>query len=184
MPRSPVDVVVTQFRYTTTKVNQRVKEKKLVNGRYQTVYVNKTVPKKTMTRDTVILPVTPEQVSFSRERSYDDVPTVNKTIHTRSGSLGRRTITLESFFTNRGTYLQTRQRQFGFKSAREHALWFDARLGADTWLIELRSTALGIRGFYNLRQLRWNTEGGTADLPYTMTWVERNVPKVTVRTFK
>lgn len=184
MPRSPVDVVVTQYRYKPSTVRQRVKVKKKVNGKYVTVWEYRNVTKNVMTRDTVILPVTPEQIRVTRSRAFDDVPTINKGVYTRSGAVGRRIITLESFFTNQGSYLQTSQSRYGFKSPKEHAAWFDARINADNWLIEVRSTALGIRGFFNLREFSWNTEGGISDLTYSMTWVERNVPKVTSRTFK
>lgn len=184
MPRSPVDVVITQYRYKPSTVRQRVKVKKKVNGKYVTVWEYRNVTKNVMTRDTVILPVTPEQIRVRRSRVFDDVPTIGKRVYTRTGALGGRSITLSSFFTNQGSYLQTSQRRYGFKSPKEHAAWFDARLNADTWLIEVRSTALGIRGFFNLREFEWNTEGGISDLSYTMTWVERNVPKVTTRKLK
>ena len=184
MPRSPVDVVITQYRYKKTTVRQQVRVTKKVNGKNITVWEERNVSKNVMTRDTVILPVTPEQIRVRRSRSFDDVPTIGKGVYTRTGALGGRTITLSSFFTNRGSYLQTSQRQFGFKSPKDHAAWFDARLNADTWLIEVRSTALGIRGFFNLREFEWNTIAGVSDIDYTMTWVERNVPKVSTRKLK
>lgn len=184
MPRSPVEVVITQYRYKKSTVREKVRVTKKVNGKNTTVWEERNVTKNVMTRDTVILPVTPEQIRVRQSRSYEDVPTIGKGTYTKPGAVGQRIITLDSFFTNRGSYLQTSQRKFGFKSAKDHAKWFKDRLGADTWLIEVRITALGVRGFFNLREFEWNTEGGISDLSYTMTWVERNVPKVSTRKLK
>ena len=184
MPKSPVDVFITQYRYEKSRVTQKVKVTKKVNGKRTTTYENKTVNKWVLKRETVILPVTPEEIRIARERSFDDQATVNQRIYTRSGALGGRTISLSSFFTNQGSYLQTRRTVFGYKTPEAHAKWFDARLNADTWLIEIRIPKLGVRGFFNLRQFEYSTIAGLRDLNYTMTWVERNVPKVRTTTIK
>lgn len=182
MPKSSIDVYITQYRYEKTRVTQKVKVVKKVNGKRVTIYEKQTVNKWTMKRETVILPVTPEEIRITRDRSFDDQDTVNKRVYTRSGAVGGRVITLNSFFTNQGSYLQTRREVFGFKSPEAHAKWFDARLNADAWLIEIRIPKLGIRGFFNLRQFEYATIAGLRDLNYTMTWVERNAPRIKTTT--
>lgn len=184
MPKSPVDVYITQYRYEKARVNEKTKVRKKVNGKWVTRYETRTVTKNVIRRETVILPVTPENIDIDRERQFDDIPTLDKRVYTRSSSLGGRVITLNSFFTNRGSYLQTRRSVFGYKSPEAHAKWFDNRLNADTWLIEIRIPKLGVRGFFNLRKFNYRTIAGLRDLDYSMTWHERNVPKVKTTVLK
>lgn len=182
MPKSPVDVFITQYRYEKARVTQKVKVTKKIGSGWKTSYEKKTVTKWVLKRETVILPVTPEEIRIARSREFDDVPTLDRKVYTRSGAIGGRTISLNSFFTNQGSYLQTRREVFGFKSPEAHAKWFDARLNADAWLIEIRIPKLGIRGFFNLRQFEYATIAGLRDLNYTMTWVERNAPRIKTTT--
>lgn len=178
MPKSPVDVFITQYRYEKSRVTQKVKVRKKVNGKWTTFYQNKTVNKWVMKRETVILPVTPEEIRISQERQYDDVATLEQRLYTRNGAIGGRVISLNSFFTNQGSYLQTRRTVFGYKTPEAHAKWFKERLGADKWLIEIRIPKLGFRGFFNLRQFEYSTIAGLRDLNYSMTWHERHAPMV------
>lgn len=178
MPKSPVDIYITQYRYEKSRVSEKVKTRKKVNGKWQTTYETKTVNKWVMKRETVILPVTPQDIEISRERDFADTPTLDNQSYTKPGAFGRRTITMSSFFTNQGSYIQTRRSIFGYKSPEAHVKWFDGRLNADTWLIEIRIPKWGVRGFYNLRRFTYSPVPGLRDLNYTMTWVERNVPKI------
>lgn len=178
MPKSPVDVFITQYRYEKARVRQKVKVTKKVGSARKTVYEMRTVSKWVMKRETVILPVTPEEIRISQERQYDDVSTLDQRLYTRNGAIGGRVISLNSFFTNQGSYIQTRRTVFGYKSPEAHAKWFKERLGADTWLIEIRIPKLGFRGFFNLRQFEYSTIAGLRDLNYSMTWHERHVPLV------
>lgn len=182
MPKSPVDVFITQYRYETSRVRQKVKVIKKVNGKRVTVYEMRTVNKAVLKRETVILPVTPEQIRITQGREFSDVPTIDKKVYTRSGAIGGRTISLNSFFTNQGSYLQTRRAVFGYKTPEAHAQWFRGRLNADAWLIEVRIPKLGVRGFFNLRQFEYSTIAGLRDLDYSMTWVERHAPRIKTTT--
>ncbi|WP_214788599.1 hypothetical protein [Exiguobacterium sp. s21] len=176
MAKSPINVEISYYKNVPKKVRQKVPVRRKVNGRYVTRYEYRTVTKQVMTQFSRILPVTPEEIDVSWERSITNSETLALRTYTKPGALRPREIRLNSFFTS--------SRQYGFTQTDklyqpyEIAKWFDDRLKGTAYPIQVKITGLGIRGYYHLQQFTYKTEAGTGDLPYSMTFTERGLPSV------
>lgn len=176
MGKSSITVEVSYFKKVPKKVRKRVPVRRKINGRYVTRYEYRTVTTMVNTQFSRILPVTPEEIEIVWDRSFADSETLALRTYTKPGAVRPREIRLNSFFTD--------SRQYGFQqTANLHvphdlAKWFESRLVGTVNLIQLRITGLGIRGFFHLRNFTWRTEAGSRDIPYSMVFVDRNLPVV------
>ena len=182
MPRSTVEVEVTYFRPETRSVREKVKVQKRVNGRMTTTYEYKTVKKTTQVGYSRILPVTPEQIKVSYTRSFDDRPTIAQRTYTAPGAMNPREIRLESFFTSDTSYGFTQRT--ALHDPVQLVKWFEDRVLNTTFPVRVRIRAMGISGFFHLREFNHETEAATSDLPYTMIFRERGLPSVRVTNIK
>lgn len=178
MPRSIMEVEVTYFRPETRTVREKVKVRKKINGRWVTRYEYKSVKKTVQAGYSRILPVTPEQIKVSYTRSFDDRPTIAQRTYTAPGAMNPREIRLESFFTSDSDYDFTQRTVL--HDPVELAKWFEQRVLNTTFPVRVRIRALGVSGFFHLRELNYETEGATSDLPYSMVFRERGLPSVRV----
>lgn len=175
-----IDVKFTHYYKgkTTKKVREKVRKK--VNGKYVTTYVTKNKTVLTNKSRTVVIPVTPESMPSTRLANYDDIPTLQKRIHTRRGAVGGRSMTWSSFFPaiDYG-FLQVNQVENPVKLAR----WFDDRQFNDS-RVRVRIPALYIDNYYDIRSFEWDVEPGTHDIRYTITITEQYNPTVKTKIIK
>lgn len=182
MPRSTVEVEISYFRPETKSVREKVKVTKKVNGKYVTTYEYKTVKKTSQSAYTRVLPVTPEQIKVSYSRAFDDRPTVAQRTYTAPGAMNPREIRLESFLTSDAEYGFTQRTVL--HDPVQLAKWFEDRVLNTTFPVRVRIRALGISGFFHLREFSHETEAATSDLPYVMVFRERGLPSVRVTNIK
>lgn len=181
MPRSIVEVEVSYFRPETRSVREKRKVTKRVNGRWVTTYEYKTVKKTVQVAYSRVLPVTPEAIQVGYSRTFDDRATLVQRTYSKPGAMQLREIRLESFLTS-DTDFDFTQRTV-LHDPVELAKWFEQRVLNTTFPVRVRIRALGISGFFHLREFRYETEAATSDLPYTMIFKERALPSVSAKTF-
>ncbi|KOP29479.1 hypothetical protein ADM98_11430 [Exiguobacterium sp. BMC-KP] len=179
MSKSTIDIYF-EHHYTKSE-NKRVKvaEKRKVNGKYVTVYVYKNKKVKVNKTTTKKIPVLPETLPFSRTRSYEDIGTINRRTHTRTGALSPISFPIQSFFPGqRYSFAQT-----SYSNPVVLAKWFEDRQENESKLL-VKIPAMRRAFWANIRSFEWSYEAGTYDIVYTMQIHQERKPKVKTKKVK
>lgn len=173
MSKSPIDIYF-ELHYTGTQT-KRVKTavKRKVNGRYKTVYVYKNKKVKVNKVSTKKIPVLPQTLPFLRTRSYEDIGTLDRRTHTKTGALSSISFTIESFFPGQ----KYKFAQTGYENPVTLAKWFEERQENESRLL-VKIPAMKRAIWANIRSFEWSYEPGTRDIVYTMQIHQERKPKV------
>ncbi|WP_214855000.1 hypothetical protein [Exiguobacterium sp. s130] len=179
MSKSTIDIYF-ELHYTGTQTKRvKVAEKKKVNGKYVTVYVYKNKKVKVNKVMTKKIPILPESLPFSRSRNYEDIGTIDRRTHTRTGALSSISFPIQSFFPgHKYEFSQT-----GYENPVTLAKWFEDRQENESrLLVKIPAMKRAIWG--NIRNFEWGYEAGTHDIVYTMQIHQERKPKVKTKTVK
>ncbi|WP_294742028.1 hypothetical protein [uncultured Exiguobacterium sp.] len=179
MSKSTIDIIFEHHYSTTETKRVRVKERKKVNGRYQTVYSYKKKAVKKNRVTTKKIPVLPSSLPFSRTRQYDDMAAIDRKTHTRTGALSPISFPIQSFFPGQKySFAQT-----GYSNPVTLAKWFEDRQENESKLL-VKIPAMRRAFWANIRSFEWGYEPGTHDIVYTMQIHQERKPKVKTITVK
>lgn len=179
MSKSPIDIYF-ELHYTGTQTKRvKVAEKRKVNGRYVTAYVYKKKKVKVNKVMTKKIPILPESLPFSRSRSYEDIGTIDRRTHTRSGALSPVSFSIQSYFPGyKYEFSQT-----AYENPVTLAKWFEDRQENESRLL-VKIPAMKRAMWVNIRSFEWGYEPGTHDIIYTMQLHQERKPSVKTITLK